>query len=451
MNSHHTRLPRLIGLALAAAGIAISAAPAAAGPYLLIEADSGKVISQSKAGQPWYPASVTKLMTTYLTFRAMREGKLKPDALVTFSENALAQAPSKMGFPLGTQITVDNAIKMLMVKSANDVAVVLAEGVSGNLPDFIEEMNRTASRLGMTGTHFANPNGLPDETQYTTARDMAVLARAIIQEFSEYELYFRIPALQFGKRLLRNHNKLIDHYPGADGMKTGFICASGFNMVATAKRDGKQLIAVVFGAYSSNQRNQDAARLFEKGFGNKITIAAIFGREPTMLDSIQNIAGTPTDLHEQMCNRKRKRPAAESDIDEEEPEEAAAPGALAKAAALVKKPLLVDLPPSMPPIKVFIGAPPPPEGKTTAAAKSAKTKTKAKAKTTKTTSVGSSAPTPPDAEKSDSASAGAAPPTTQALALGGPYVTQASSAFDTPAAAKKMPAHVPLPPPRPKI
>jgi D-alanyl-D-alanine carboxypeptidase len=442
-------LPRLIGLALAAAWVAISAAPAAAGPYLLLDADSGKVISQSKAGQPWYPASVTKLMTTYLTFRAMRAGKIKPDTLVTFSENALAQAPSKMGFPLGSQITVDNAIKMLMVKSANDVAVVLAEGVSGDLPGFIEEMNRTASRLGMSGTHFANPNGLPDETQFTTARDMAILARAIIQEFPEYELYFRIPALRIGKRLLRNHNKLIDHYPGADGMKTGFICASGFNMVATAKRDGKRLIAVVFGAYSSHQRNQEAARLFEKGFGSKISIAAIFGREPTMLDSIQNIAGTPTDLHEQMCNRKRKRPAAESDIDEEEPEEAGSSGALAKAAALVKKPLLVDLPPSMPPIKVFIGpAPKMPEVKMAAAPKSAKSKT------AKTAAVGATAPAPRDGEKSNSATAtataGAVAPTTQASASGGPYVAEAPSAFDPPAAANKMPVQVPLPRPRPK-
>ncbi|MDO8533660.1 MAG: D-alanyl-D-alanine carboxypeptidase family protein [Xanthobacteraceae bacterium] len=329
--------------------------PAAAGPYLLIDADSGKVISQSKAGQPWYPASVTKLMTTYLAFRALREGRLQPDTLITFSENALAQAPSKMGFPLGTQVTIDNAIKMLLVKSANDVAVVLAEGVGGSLPNFIEEMNQAADRLGMTATHFVNPNGLPEENQYTTARDMAVLARAIIREFPEYEMYFRIPAIQIGKRLLRNHNKLIDHYPGADGMKTGFICASGFNLVASARRGDKRLIAVVFGAYSSGQRNEDAARLFEKGFGAGISLAGLFGREPTMLESIPNIADVPIDLHDQMCNRKRKRPAAESDIDEEEPEDAP-PGTLAKAAALVKKPLLIDLPPSMPPIKVYIGS-----------------------------------------------------------------------------------------------
>jgi D-alanyl-D-alanine carboxypeptidase len=249
---------------------------------------------------------------------------------------------------------------------------------------------------------------------------------------------------------LRNHNKLIDHYPGADGMKTGFICASGFNMVATAKRDGKRLIAVVFGAHSSGQRNQDAARLFEKGFGGKISIAAIFGREPTMLDSIQNIAGTPINLHEQMCNRKRKRPAAESDIDEEEPEEAGTAGAFAKAAALVKKPLLVALPPSMPPIKVSMVPPPKAPGvKPEAEPKS----TKGKGKTTRTAAVGSPAPPPPDAEKSNStpAEAGAVAPTAQASASGGPYVAEAAVAFDTPAAAKKMPAHVPLPRPRPKI
>ncbi len=446
LNSIRHQTFRLLGPGLASFWIAVAAMPAAAGPYLLIDADSGKVISQSRAGQPWYPASVTKLMTTYLAFRALRAGKLQPDTLIPFSENAVAQAPSKMGFPLGTQVTVDNAIKMLLVKSANDVAVVLAEGVGGNLPVFIEEMNRAADQLGMTATHFVNPNGLPEENQYTTARDMAVLARAIIREFPEYEMYFRIPAIQIGKRLLRNHNKLIDHYPGADGMKTGFICASGFNLVASARRGDKHLIAVVFGAYSSGQRNEDAARLFEKGFGAGITLAGIFHREPTMLESIPNIADVPIDLHDQMCNRKRKRPAAESDIDEEEPEDAP-PGALAKAAALVKKPLLVDLPPSMPPIKVSIVPPPKAAGvMPEPEPNSTKGKGKKRGKNARTSSVVVE-PAPPVAPvKFDPppAAPGSIASAAQAFAAS----PDASAGIGGPL---PMPAHVPMPRPRPRI
>ncbi|MEX0589818.1 MAG: D-alanyl-D-alanine carboxypeptidase family protein [Xanthobacteraceae bacterium] len=350
--------PRLLCLALAAA-CALASAPAQAGPHLLVEADSGRVIAQSNAGQPWYPASVTKLMTVYLAFKAMREHKIEPDTLLKVSANALAQPPSKMGFKVGTELTLDNAIKMLMVRSANDIAVLVAEGVAGSVESFVHEMNLTAGRLGMSGTRYVNPHGLPDENQVTTARDMAILARAIIRDFPEYELYFRIPAIQLGKRIIRNHNRLIDRYPGADGMKTGFICASGFNVVAGATRSGRRLIAVVFGSYSAGQRAEDAARLFERGFNRDIGLGRLSDPEATTVDSIRNIAGDPLDMRDEMCNRKRKRPVAESDIDEDEEEEAP-PAANAKSAAKAKQAkhsLLADLPPSMPPIRVFTGAP----------------------------------------------------------------------------------------------
>ena len=308
-------------------------------------------------------------MTTYLTFRAMREGKLKPDSLLTVSETAVAQAPSKMGFVAGTKLTVDNALKMLMVKSANDVAVVLAEGVSGSLPAFIREMNRVADEIGMTGTHFVNPNGLPEDGQVTTARDMAMLARTIMLEYPEHEMLFRIPAIRMGKRFMRNHNKLIDHYPGADGMKTGFICSSGFNVVASAKRGDKRLIVVVFGAYSSGQRTEDAARLLERGFQPRFSLATLFLDNRPTVDMIANVSGMPADLRELMCNRKRKRPAAESDIDEDDEEivENDPGSARAKAPRVKEKgSLLVDLPPSMPPIQVYVGSSPPPPQKATA-------------------------------------------------------------------------------------
>jgi D-alanyl-D-alanine carboxypeptidase len=344
---------------LTAACVGALATPVQAGPYLLVEAETGRVISQSDAGQPWYPASVTKLMTTYVAFRAMRDGKIGPNSLLRVSANAQAQPPSKMGFNVGTEITLDNAIKMLMVRSANDIAVVIAEGVGGSVEAFVNEMNLTAGRLGMNGTRFVNPHGLPDDNQVTSARDMAMLARAMTREFPEYELYFRIPAIQLGKRIIRNHNRLIDRYPGADGMKTGFICSSGFNVVASAGRGGKRLIAVVFGSYSAAQRAEDAARLFERGFSRDVLMARMSDYEVSTLDAIRNVGGNPTDLRDQMCNPKRKRPVAESDFDDED-EEIELP-ANSKSAAKSKQPkpvkhsLLVDLPASMPPIRVFTG------------------------------------------------------------------------------------------------
>lgn len=346
-------------VALAALALAGSIAPALAGPYVVMDAASGRVIAHSEAGQPWYPASVTKLMTTFVTFRAMREGRVTPDTLLRVSEKALAQAPTKMGFAVGTQVTVDNALKMLMVKSANDMAVLLAEGVGGSYDAFIAEMNRTARELGMTATHYNNPNGLPDDGQVTSVRDMAILARAIYREFPEQEMMFRIPALKLGKRIIRNHNRLIDHYPGADGMKTGFVCASGFNIVATAKRGNKRLIVVVFGGRSSASRNEDAARLFEKGFSPIAPIAAVFRNEPRSIESIPNLATLPVDMHEQMCGKGRKRHPAESDIDDDSQEAEAQetnPVAPGQKGAKSKQSLLVDLPPSMEPIRVFVGS-----------------------------------------------------------------------------------------------
>lgn len=344
---------RFVGLGLAGLLLWGLAGPAGAGPYLLIDADSGRVLAHSEAGQPWYPASVTKLMTTFVTFRALREGRVKPDTLLMVSENAVAQDPTKMGFPVGTQVSVDNAIKMLLVKSANDIAVVLAEGVSGSVPAFVGEMNRTAAELGMTATHYNNPNGLPDEGQVTSARDMAILARAIYREFPEQEMLFRIPAIKFGKRVIRNHNKLIDHYVGAAGMKTGFICASGFNIVASAKRGNKRLIAVVFGGYSGARRNEDVARLLEKGFSPLATIGAVFRREPGAVESIQNIAVAPVNIQADICGKGRKHAPSESDIEEDTADNADS-DAQAKGAKGWKQPLLTDLPPSMEPIPVSV-------------------------------------------------------------------------------------------------
>src|SRR6201997_711483 len=188
----------LMALALGAAALVTVLPMRAAGAMalILVDADSGKVIRADNATYPWYPASTTKLMTLYMTLSAIRDQRITPDTLFTVSANANSQSPTKMGFGIGTQVTVDNAIKMMMVKSANDMAVLLAEGLGGSIEQFAAEMTDTAHRLGMTETNYVNPNGLPDDNQITSARDLAILARALIHDFPQYSAYWHIPAIK---------------------------------------------------------------------------------------------------------------------------------------------------------------------------------------------------------------------------------------------------------------
>ena len=292
---------------------------AGAEAQLLIEASTGKVLHAENATYPWYPASVTKLMTAYTTLRSVKEGKVSLNTLLTVSRNAAAQQPTKMGFKVGTTVTIDNALKMLMVKSANDIAVTIAEGVGGSLEGFAELMNANARRLGMTQSNFVNPNGLPAENHVTSARDLAILARALIKEFPEYDSYWHISSIRYGSRVMRNYNSLIYRYPGADGMKTGFICASGYNVVASATRNGRRLIAVVLGSWSGAVRAQKAAQLLERGFNS----GGLSWLTPSLgtVDALAPIDAQPPNLREEMCGgHRRKTPSEEI---EEEPEESA--------------------------------------------------------------------------------------------------------------------------------
>ena len=305
---------RVLTLAIALGPLCIVAlrpAPAHAGASILVEADTGKVLRAENASYPWYPASVTKLMTAYVTLRAVKQHRITMDTLFTVSRNASAQAPTKMGFPPGTQVTVDNALKMLMVHSANDMAVLLAEGVDGSIENFSEDMTSTAHSLGMTESNFVNPNGLPADGQITSARDLAILARALLHDFPEYDSYWHIPAIKFGRRVMRNTNSLIGRYPGIDGMKTGFICASGYNVVATATRNGRRLIAVVLGAPSSPARAVKAAELLEAGF----TQDRLSWLTPSLgsVESLAPIEAAPPNLHEEICGPHRKKPATEEE------------------------------------------------------------------------------------------------------------------------------------------
>ncbi|KAB2940368.1 MAG: D-alanyl-D-alanine carboxypeptidase [Hyphomicrobium sp.] len=245
---------------------ALAPREAAAGPALVIELSNNKVLYAEDADSPWYPASLTKIMTAYLVFEALKAGKLDLNTRIPCSAAANAQPPSKIGVAVGNELTVNVALNALIIKSANDAAVMLAEAVAGSEAAFVAQMNATAKRLGMERTVFVNPNGLPAPNQVTTARDLAKLARAVLKDFPEYEYLWAKPEMRLGKSRMVTHNGLLRSFEGADGMKTGFTCDSGFNVVATASRDGRRIIAVVLGDHSSGERNVRAASLLEYGF-----------------------------------------------------------------------------------------------------------------------------------------------------------------------------------------
>ena len=344
---------------MASAGLGLATtnvAPARADALLLVDVDSGKVMRERNATHPWHPASVTKLMTTYVTLKAVRDHRIELDSLFTVSANAVAQNPYKMGFKVGTEVTVDNALKMLLVHSPNDIAVVLAEGVSGSIEKFSEEMNAEARRLGMTQTNWVNPNGLPADEQITSARDLAILARALIREFPEYDYYWHIASIRLGRRIYRNTNRLIDAYAGADGMKTGFICASGFNLVATATRGGKRLIAVVLGAKSSTSRAVKAAELFELGFGTD-PLSSMMASSLTV-DALEPVDTAPPDMYDDVCGNNRRHRRTK---DAEEGGEAGTTSALGMSnpgnwRVLPRSGLLTSgLAAGIPPVEVYTG------------------------------------------------------------------------------------------------
>jgi D-alanyl-D-alanine carboxypeptidase len=253
-------------LSLASAFVATTAGRLSAEPLLLYEPATDQVLYAHDIDQPWHPASLTKIMTAYVVFNAIKEGRITLKTKIPISQNAHQAQPSKIGLPVGAEISIEFALKALIIKSANDIAIALAEGVDDNYIDFIAEMNATAKRLGMTRTRFVNPNGLPDDEQVTTARDLARLAKAVRRDFPEYNNYWSMPSVRIGRRRLRSHNSLLRTLEGANGMKTGFICDSGFNIVASAERDGRSLIAVVLGATTSQNRTIRAASLLEHGF-----------------------------------------------------------------------------------------------------------------------------------------------------------------------------------------
>lgn len=288
----------------------MAGAPAEANPALVVDAASGEVLYQDMATTPWFPASLTKLMTTYVALSKAREGKITMSTPLRVSAYAASMPPSKMGFRPGTLVTLDNALKMLMVKSPNDIAVTIAEGISGSVPAFADEMNAYAAKLGLRESHFINPNGLPDPQHVSSARDMAMIGRALLHEFPEDNDLFNIGALQFGGKIIPNHNGLLGRYPGIDGMKTGYTCSAGYNVVESATRGDKRLITVILGAPSTNERNLKAVTLFEHFFGS----AGSGLGDVASLPSSDIVL--PPDLRGQICGPGRRDAIVEAEAED---------------------------------------------------------------------------------------------------------------------------------------
>jgi len=302
---HKRSLFRLGALIVLFAGTA-TAQPAQAAPNLVVDMKSGRVLHHEQATRPWYPASLTKMMTAYVALEAVRNKRLQMQTPLRVSARAAQTPPSKMGFKPGVEVTLENALKIIMVRSANDVSVTIAEGISGSVDAFAAEMNATARRLGMRQTNFVNPHGLPNSANVSSARDLAILARALLLDFPDSAHLFGIGAIRFGKAVMRNHNGAIGRYPGANGLKTGFICASGFNVVATATRYGRTVIVVVLGAPNPQLRTLHSMALLDVGFS-----ATTFGRSYDLQSLPRSPHTAPPDMRSQICNRERRREMVE--------------------------------------------------------------------------------------------------------------------------------------------
>ena len=266
----------------------LAPAPAAAGRYasIVIDADSGRVLHEAYADDRKYPASLAKMMTLYLLFEALEKKRFSIEGSLPVSARAEGMPPSKLGLKRGSKIKVRDLILALVTKSANDAAVVAAEAMAKTEIDFAKIMTAKAKQLGMKRTEFRNASGLPNRYQKSTARDMATLARALIRDFPQYYHFFSETSFSYNKRKYSNHNSLLKNYTGTDGIKTGYIRASGFNLVASTERGGRRLIAVVFGGKTSRSRDAHTADLLSRGF-SRIAKAVITPPTPPRRNPFQ--------------------------------------------------------------------------------------------------------------------------------------------------------------------
>ena len=281
-----------LALTVAFAAQVLYSAPSLASPAaVVIDGNTGAVLYQKNMNHRHYPASLTKMMTLYLLFEALDRGDLALDSRFKVSARAAGQPNSKLGLRKGTYIRVRNAILALIVQSANDVATVVAEALAGSEVAFARDMTVKANELGMKRTSFRNASGLPNRGQLSTAHDMALLGRALYRDYPQYYKFFSFTDFRYGRKTYRGHNKFVSSYDGADGLKTGYIRASKFNLAASARRNGQRLFAVVFGASSPDRRDRQMANILDGAFSDlgKIRIASF---EPTPKPT-RNSGGLP--------------------------------------------------------------------------------------------------------------------------------------------------------------
>ena len=264
---------------------------------IVVDANSGAVMQASNADSPRHPASLTKIMTLYLLFERLDAGKIKLSTELPVSAHAAAQAPSKLGLKPGQSIAVETAIRAIVTKSANDVAVMVAEALAGSEPEFAELMTAKAHALGMIHTNYHNASGLPDEQQVTTARDQAILARAVQDRFPKYYHYFATRTFEFHGKEIRNHNHLLGVVPGVDGMKTGYIHESGFNIVISMRRGPRHIVAVVFGGRTASARDARVRSLID----NNINIAAVTHTAPPIVEGWETAEARAKEIKEKVA------------------------------------------------------------------------------------------------------------------------------------------------------
>jgi len=262
-------------------------------PYaaIVVDANSGAVLHENSADSPRHPASLTKIMTLYLLFERLEAGKIKLDSEMEVSAHAASQSPSKLGLKVGSALRVEDAIRALVTKSANDAAVVVAEALGGDEPQFARIMTRKARALGMRGTLYRNASGLPNPEQITTARDQALLGRAIQERFPKFYRYFSTPSFTYHGHAMRNHNRLLGNVEGVDGIKTGYVTASGFNLVTSVRRGNRHLVAVVLGGRTSGLRDARMRELISE----YITVASTKHTAPAIAEATEGaIPASPT-------------------------------------------------------------------------------------------------------------------------------------------------------------
>jgi D-alanyl-D-alanine carboxypeptidase len=287
-----------LSIAFLSAAVAVAGSKSVPSAMIVIDATSSAVLKSDQATALWRPASLTKLMSLYVVFEELSAGRLMLNETMTVSGYAAAMPPSRLGLSKGDKISIELAILATITRSANDAVVALAERVGGDETSFAQKMSAEARKLGMTGSVFRNASGLPDPEQTTTARDMAVLAMALIRDFPQYYHFFSARGVDYRGEYLPTINAILGLYPGADGLKTGFTCGSGYNLVASAERDGRRVVGVVLGGLTSDQRYRQMTDLLDAGF------AAGTEEDPLTLDQMaENAPGAPPQqLSDEECS-----------------------------------------------------------------------------------------------------------------------------------------------------